>query len=88
MQVKTVPALVHEKMLTKKRASGRKASQNMTANKEVCRTCSKDDPKLAMLMIACDKCLQWYHYVCVGVNEEEAEEVVFVCPTGCSPESL
>ena len=29
--------------------------------------------------IECEVCLNWYHALCVGVSEEEADDVQFVC---------
>ena len=42
-------------------------------NKNICNVCNKKVKRLAKQMVACDNCSQWYHYVCVGVTEEEAE---------------
>ena len=54
-----------------------------TRNKNICCVCNKKVKRLARKMVACDKCSQWYHYVCVGVTEEEAETMDFQCPDGC-----
>lgn len=42
------------------RSTRRNAGQN-------CRKCFKPDN---MQMVACDKCLKWYHFVCVGVDQD------------------
>ena len=45
--------------------------------------CKKKVRKLSKQMVACDDCMQWYHYVCVGVTDEEAQAMDFKCPGGC-----
>ena len=47
---------------------------------ELCGKCQEDVAALAEKMIQCDNCDQWYHYDCVGVDEEDAEHIDFVCP--------
>ena len=39
--------------------------------------CKKKVRKLSKQMVACDDCMQWYHYVCVGVTDEEAQAMDF-----------
>ena len=41
------------------------------------RTDVEDDSRNYIL---CDVCEKWYHYECVGVNEDIVRSVTFVCP--------
>lgn len=56
------------------------AQSTCKLNKNICGVCNKKVKRLAKQMVACDK---WYHYVCVGVTEEEVEAMDFKCPDGC-----
>ena len=31
--------------------------------------------------IECEQCLDWFHAACVGMDEEESDEVEYVCDT-------
>ena len=48
---------------------------------EICGKCHKIVAALALQMIQCDNCDQWYQYDCVGVLEEEADVIEFICPS-------
>ncbi|KAK7102595.1 transcription initiation factor TFIID subunit 3-like [Littorina saxatilis] len=44
----------------------------------ICPSCKLQDD--GSPMIGCDKCDDWYHWVCVGINSEPPEEELWFCP--------
>ena len=44
----------------------------------ICPTCSRKDD--GSPMIGCDKCDDWYHWACVGITSEPAENTDWYCP--------
>ena len=49
------------------------AAKRRRKDLELCGKCQEDVVALAEKMIQCDNCDQWYHYDCVGVDEEDAD---------------
>jgi len=44
----------------------------------ICPACGKQDD--GSPMIGCDKCDDWYHWLCVGINAEPSENQDWFCP--------
>merc|ERR1719270_1840722 len=37
-------------------------------------------------MIGCDECDDWYHWVCVGIQQEPAGNQIWICPQCGKPD--
>ncbi|TFK39799.1 hypothetical protein BDQ12DRAFT_511656 [Crucibulum laeve] len=60
-----------------KKGKGKIASK--TANSTLC-TCSKGDD--GSPMVHCAECKNWYHFSCVDLTEDEADDInVYICPS-------
>ncbi|XP_053377058.1 zinc finger CCCH domain-containing protein 13-like isoform X3 [Mercenaria mercenaria] len=49
----------------------------------ICPACTMQDDGSAM--IGCDICDEWYHWVCVGIEEEPSEDSSWYCPKCVKP---